>query len=76
MVVVTLKSADQKVPVNGSQHRIDESKLSSLGSAYRYEVGDAFSKCAPSTAKRGWLVTVTSTVRYAVRTSCLNLSLS
>lgn len=31
MVVVKLKSADQKIPLNKSKHRVNESKLKSLG---------------------------------------------
>lgn len=31
MIVVRLKSADQKIPLNAAKHRVDEKKLKSLG---------------------------------------------
>lgn len=31
MIVVRLKSADQKIPLDVTKHRVDESKLKSLG---------------------------------------------
>lgn len=39
MVLVKLKSADETVPVNAAKHRVDESKLKSLGEVADLKAG-------------------------------------
>jgi uncharacterized cupredoxin-like copper-binding protein len=39
MIVVKLKSADQKIPLNTTKHRVDESKLKSLGEVSDLKAG-------------------------------------
>lgn len=39
MVLIKLKSADQTIPVNAAKHRVDESKLKSLGEVADLKAG-------------------------------------